>query len=345
MADWKVSREQIELFPHPNPEVQRLELAKVGQYQFVVGKGIYKNGDIIICVPDKSILPNEIADQGDTRKYLSGPEKNRVKAIKLQKEISCGILLPDDREDLRWHSLGDDISELLGIKKYEPALPAQLVGRVKPVGNIETGGKEITRHDVEQFNLYINEFEPDETVIVTEKIHGSQIAIIRTIDGRHLISSKGLIGRGLTIDEDENNSYWQAVKASRLFESIDSMYPNKHVQVFGEMIPCQKGFGYGQEKPTIVIFRFEVDGINIPVEDHNNWIKARWAPVLYTGPLDIDKIRAMRSGKEQVSGKQLHIREGVVVSPAIPRLSKKGNFPLYLKIINPDYKETGEEFN
>lgn len=31
MADWKVSREVIEIFPHPNPEIVGLELGRVGQ--------------------------------------------------------------------------------------------------------------------------------------------------------------------------------------------------------------------------------------------------------------------------------------------------------------------------
>jgi RNA ligase (TIGR02306 family) len=344
MADWKVSREKIELIPHPNPEVQRLELAKVGQYQFVVGKGLYKDGDIVVCVPDKSILPDSIANEGDMRKYLSGPDKNRVKAIKLQKELSCGVLLPD-QPGLSFVALGDDISESLGIKKYEPPIPAQLAGRVKPVGNIDTGGKEITRHDVEQFNLHINEFDPEETVVVTEKIHGSQIAIIRTIDGRHLISSKGLLGRMLTIDEDENNTYWQAANNTNIFEYLDQTYSGQHVQVFGEVFPCQKSFTYGQDKPTMAVFRVEVDGKNLNFNMWPSHLVGMTVPTIYIGQFKPDYIRTLRSGKEQVSGKELHIREGVVVSPAIPRLSKKGNFPLYLKIINPDYKETGEEFN
>jgi hypothetical protein len=45
-----------------------------------------------------------------------------------------------------------------------------------------------------------------------------------------------------------------------------------------------------------------------------------------------------------VSGKELHIREGVVLRPYIDRDAKDGT-KLRLKIINPAYKETGEEIN
>ena len=39
MAEFKVSAERVELFPHPNAE--RLEIARAGEFGFVVGKGQY----------------------------------------------------------------------------------------------------------------------------------------------------------------------------------------------------------------------------------------------------------------------------------------------------------------
>src|SRR5689334_18187949 len=126
MADWKVSREAIELFPHPDAE--KLELGKVGQYQVVVGKGMYKNGDSVIFAPDKSLLPDEIADKDDIRKYLSGSNKDRVKAIKLRGELSTGLILPDE-ERFKDIPIGQDISEQLKIRKYEPPIPVQLAGK------------------------------------------------------------------------------------------------------------------------------------------------------------------------------------------------------------------------
>ena len=46
MSNWKVSKEKIELFGHQNAET--LELGKVGTYQVVVQKGLYKTGDKVI---------------------------------------------------------------------------------------------------------------------------------------------------------------------------------------------------------------------------------------------------------------------------------------------------------
>jgi RNA ligase (TIGR02306 family) len=344
MADWKIFRDKIKLIPHPDPAVERLELGIIGGFQVVVGKGIFKDGTVVIFAPDKSLLPNEIADEGDRRKYLVGPEQNRVKAIKLRNELSCGIIL-DDRPEFADIPLGEDISERLGITKYEPPLPNDLQGRVKPIGNIDVAGHAINRHDVEHFNVYASEFVEGEEVIVTEKVHGSQCAIIRTVDGKRLISSKGLLAKGLTIDEDATNTYWRAVQSLEIFDELDKLYPKSHVQVFGEVVPVQKGFSYGFKEPWILFFRLEVDGRAVKYDLVPTAIWAHWVPVLYQGPFNSEKIRELRVGREQVSGNELHIREGVVVSPATPRNSAKGGFNLMLKIINPAYKEDGEEIS
>jgi hypothetical protein len=90
MSNWKVSKEKIELFVHPNAD--SLEIGKVGSYQVVVQKGLYNTGDEVIFAPEKSILTGDIKQEFE--KYLSGSDKNRVKAVRLRNEISSGIIIP-----------------------------------------------------------------------------------------------------------------------------------------------------------------------------------------------------------------------------------------------------------
>ncbi len=338
MATWKVSREIVKIFPHPNPEVLQLELAALDQYQFVVRKGIYKDGDVVIAVPERSLLPDLLADVGDTRKYLSGPLKNRVKSIKLQKELSQGMILPD-REDLKDVPIGEDIHERLNITLYEPPIPAQLAGKIQVA---ELVGFNPHHHDVEQFAINADEFVEGEEVLVTEKCHGSALLAIVRPDGLEMISSKGMFHRGFTIQEDETNSYWKAARSTKLFELIKAEFPNQFVQVWGELIPCQF-LKYGLTEPTVKLFRVEVEGRILPYDEVPESFKKLWVPLLYRGPFSKDIIK-YREGSEQVSGRALHMREGGVVSPVIPRRARKG-FALYLKIINPAYKEIGEEIN
>ena len=89
MSDLKVTLEKLEIFPHPNADL--LELAQVGLYRAVVGKGQFESGDYALYIPEQAILPPELIEELGLTGKLAGPEKNRVKAVRLRGEISQGI--------------------------------------------------------------------------------------------------------------------------------------------------------------------------------------------------------------------------------------------------------------
>lgn len=343
MAEWKVAREEVVILPFPKEGVDRLELARLGNRQAVVQKGKFKTGDVVIFVPEKSLLPDVIADEGDRRKYLVGTLKNRVKAVRLQGEPSEGLFL-DDRPEFAEIPLGEDISAKLGIEKWEPPVPPQLAGQVH---GCQISGRIINRHDVEQFGVNIPEFVPNEEVIVTEKVHGSQGAYIAVGNGEVYVSSKGLIGKQLYLKDDGTNTYWQAARNIGLWDLVEGNFPGKFVQVFGEVVPVQSGFTYGFNKPWLLIFRVEVEGRQLAYDEVPEVFKKHWVPILYRGPFDVAKITEVCKGSEQVSGKVLHIKEGGVVAPIVPRDSNlsKSRFNLMVKVLNPKYKDDPESFN
>ena len=90
MSNFKVSKEKISLFTHPNADA--LMIGRVGSYQVVVQKDLYKDGDEIVFAPEKSVLTGQL--KAEYEKYLSGPNKDRVKAVRLRNEISSGIIIP-----------------------------------------------------------------------------------------------------------------------------------------------------------------------------------------------------------------------------------------------------------
>jgi RNA ligase (TIGR02306 family) len=367
MAQWGVFACKLEIHPHPSAD--KLVLGNVNGFQIVfsISNG-YKNGDTVVFAPEKSVLPDDIkGDYVNTEtgvSYLSGPEHNRVKRVRLRNEYSEGVTINpawvEKKLGLHRHEFpqNKDLSELLGITKYEPPIPMNMAGQLE---NIE-GVSYQRQHDVEQFRLYSNEFIPGEEVIATEKIHGSQISIMRTTEGRWYVTSKGIGKSGFAIQESEDNIYWQALNNSGLRECFNHKWPSDdnpmpEVQIFGEVIPIQKGYSYGQIKPTIRVFRVLLNGQEytkdfIKLESsflHNLTsfyitVVDLWVPILYKGPYSINKMVDLSSGSEQVSGKETHIREGIVVSPIKPRKSKEG-FLLMLKIINHKFKDTDEHFS
>lgn len=348
MSEWKVSKERITLFPHPNAD--KLELGKVGAYQVVVQKGMYTDGDEVVFVPEKSILSGALREE--FANYLVGPERNRVKAIALRGELSCGIILsPPLVAASTGHHMnvlpeGEDLSERMGIMKYEPPIPANLAGEVEPL----PGGVMLGQHDCEQFGVYADQLVEGEDVVITEKLHGSQaIFYMHPSAGIAWLSSKGLLGRGLVLKQSVDNAYWQVAPAIwyRIGQMASSGLCTKEdsVQVFGELVPCQGGnWTYGFQEKVVRVFDVRVNNVSVPVDQAIKVWKDMWVPVLYMGPLNMEHTRGLREGMEQVSGKELHIREGVVVRPYIDRRASDGR-RLALKLINPKYKETGEEIN
>lgn len=359
MADWKVSVEEVEIFEHPNAD--KMEIARVGTYGLVVGKDQYKNNERVIFVPKRSIIPTHFRDLFENSEtgqtYLKGG--HTVKSVRLRGELSEGVTIPFKRvrhilgvnsiEDI---PVGEDISEKLGIEEFTVYVPPQYVGHWST-----TTAEKFSRHDCENLRLYTKEFEEGEDIVVGEKIHGSQINVMFFPDGHIELSSKGIIGKGFIIDESEDNVYWQALHNSGMIDIVRKTFPGKFVQMMGEVVPVQSGFdyGYNSENPDILFFRLEIEHERfsaIQVRDMYPEIFAKWVPIVYEGKFDVDTLYDIANyeiinGKkvkrmESVSGKRKHIAEGIVVEPIIPRITKKGHFPLITKIISEAYAKKHE---
>lgn len=335
---WKVSKEIIKIYPHPNAD--KLELGRVGDYQVVVGKGQYKDGDEVVFAPKNSLLTGVIRDE--FIEYLGGADKDRVIQVRLRGELSEGIIIPNHLVGDLDVEVGVDVSSGLGISQYLPPLPVAFRGTIhRYPGDVLTSD-----HDCHQFRVYADEFDPDEPVVVTEKLHGSQIAITFK-SGWTYVSSKGVHAKRGHILEEEGNVYWQALRNSDIagivINEVAFGYSDS-LQLFGEVIPVQgNGWSYGQSKPTIRLFDVRLNGSRIRTPEP---LERLMVPTLFEGKFSDVNLDEICQGAEQVSGKELHIREGVVVSAANRRLASNGK-QLFVKVINPAYakRETGEELS
>jgi RNA ligase (TIGR02306 family) len=94
------------------------------------------------------------------------------------------------------------------------------------------------------------------------------------------------------------------------------------------------------------VFKVVRDGEILEYDRIPAWCKAHFAPIVYRGPFDLEKILPLKDGLETISGFGLHIREGVVLAPAKPRLNSD-HHDLAVKLISEKYakKETGEEIS
>lgn len=383
MSEWKVVADIIEIFPHPTAE--RLELGRIGTFQVVVGKGLYTSGDLVVFAPKRSILPADLrsyfTNEETGESYLRGPNSDRVGSIRLRGEESEGAILPFDWWCDKIKSLpasykqGEDISAKLGITEYIPGragtpgtktynFQGDIVQKVNDVVELQR----FVRHDVENYGIFKSEFVLGEPVVVTEKIHGSQISIIKDRYGKVAVTSKGraeknlvlrkypvsvpFSGRGLWNKikntakwfwgiEGPINEYWKIALENGLIDFINhEKFCGKEVQIIGEYVPCQKGFSYGCSEKKVLVFRVVVGTIEQPY--FSFFPDLMWVPLLYKGPYDPEKILPLANGMETVSGTQKHIREGIVITPEVFRKTVRG-VPLILKILNKKYKQNDDD--
>lgn len=97
-----------------------------------------------------------------------------------------------------------DVSEVLGIVKYDPPLPAQLAGQTK--GNFPSLVPKTDEERVQNLAKYWNEYSNSKlTWEVTEKLEGSSCTFYLDKEGNFEVCS-----RNLSLKETEGNSFWKA---------------------------------------------------------------------------------------------------------------------------------------
>lgn len=325
MSKFTISVEQIDtVLPHPNAD--RLELASlVGMtFQFCVVKDFYKSGDKVVYFPVDSVVPENVLSLIDLEGKLSGAQKNRVKTIKLRSQISQGIVVKPNElyyygvtDDM---ALGTDLTELLGVVKYEPEPVSIRDGRLVPLPQL------VHKYDIEGADRYPNIIQMlmDEEVVITEKIEGSHFSASYYADGDYAVCQRNY---RILANEGALHDWHKAAQEIKLQEKIITIFSicgAKHVITLrGELIgPGVQGNIYGLSKRRIVFFEMEVDGIPVPplaMLGRFYTLNLETVPVLYTRKLrDVleDKsVQEFSNGYTILPGSKETLREGIVIRP------------------------------
>lgn len=193
----------------PIPNADAIECAVIGGWKVVVKKGEYQPGDLAIYCEIDSWIPNELAPFLSKKepKEFNGVKGDRLRTVRLRGQLSQGLLLPLTvlKNDGAWIAGvtvddGTDVSDVLGIQKWEAPIPAQLAGQVR--GNFPSAIPKTDQERVQNINL--NEYLED-TYEVTEKLHGASCTFYLDKEGEFHVCS-----RNLDLKPDPNNAYWKA---------------------------------------------------------------------------------------------------------------------------------------
>lgn len=333
MATFDVRVRRLDqVLPHPNAD--RLELAAVGGYRCVVAKDQFQAGDLIAYLPEAAVLPPALVEELGLSGKLAGPLKNRIHPVSLRGALSQGVVMkarPGWTED-------QSVMEELGVEKFAPEIPAELLGSAYALEEHER-----LDFDIENIKAYPQLFQEGEAVVLTEKVHGVFMAIGGLPErlarpesdhrnGRSYISSKGLLADRMAFQLDAVNPYVLAADRLGLHAVAQDLASrwDTPVLILGELFGRGiQDLAYGQPggEPAFRVFAIvKRDAHDLPVflddaelsavASHCNLVRV---PVLYRGPFSQEILDLYTSGRESVSGNEEHLREGVVVTPACER--------------------------
>ncbi|MEU7645518.1 RNA ligase (ATP) [Streptomyces huasconensis] len=354
MSTLRVTAETLTIHEHPGADA--LELAQVGLYRAVVAKGAYRTGDSAVYIPEQAVLPAGLIEELGLTGRLAGGNRDRVKAVRLRGELSQGIVCRPaalaDVDLARAAREGTDFAERLGITKWVPPIPPTMSG------DVEAAPELLPWVDIENIQRYPDIFAPGEPVVVTEKLHGSACLVTYVVgSGRVHVSSKGFGAKSLALQEDPRNLYWRAVHghgvaavAAKLAERLGARRVGLFGEVYGEGVQ-DLSYGADGRRDTLGYAVFDVSA---EIDGRVRWLDAAklldgelpLVPRLYEGPYDADRVLELASGRETVSGRQLHLREGVVIRPTAERHSPATGGRAIAKAISTAYltRKGGTEY-
>ena len=300
--------------PHPNADA--LELAQVLGWQLVVRKGEYAVGDKITYFPIDTVLPLDVSDRFGVTKYLS---KQRIRCAKLRGEPSFGLAVKPD--DPAWE-IGLNVAEHYGATKFEPPIR-------QGQGDAEQAHSLFVEYtEIENMRNFPDIFTPGETVVLTEKIHGSNCRV-GSIEGELMAGSKAVRRKRPVDDKFSANIYWYPLSLEPVRALIESLSVSaRQVILFGEVYGSKiQSFHYGH-KGTLGFRAFDllVNGHYLDWPDFVATCQrfdVETVPVVATIPFDLAEVKRYSEGKTLLLAQDAHIREGLVVRPQVERTHPK----------------------
>lgn len=346
-----------DIYHHPNAD--KLDIAVVKGWNCIVQRDSYSIGDWVIFFPPDCILPDWLIE-----KYELGFLKRggRVGTLKLRGFISQGLILPTECLLAVSHGgyvVGDNVADVLGIKKYEVA---EIV--TSKHGNItsrKVQNSYFSKYtEIENINNFDGVFQDGDVVVITEKIHGSNIrfgrlpieinfrngdwlGILRSLWKKYILRQIHEFVYGshnVQLQWNNQKNFYDKNIYAEVLKNYDlENLPEDYIyygEVYGKGV---QELEYGKPGLSLAIFDIK----DIKTSSYMNWEDVRrlcsWrgftpVPHLYVGEFHEDILINETIGNSVIEPTQ--IREGCVVKMLTeenhPKLGRK-----ILKSINPEY--------
>ncbi len=227
----------------PIEGADRIVAYRVDGWWVVDSIGKYNVDDLVTYLEVDSFVPTTIAPfltkPGHFPKTFEGIEGERLKTIRLKGQLSQGLLLPISEDTRKGAGIlldeGLDVTDHLGILKYEKPLPAQLAGMAK--GNFPSFIPKTDQERIQNCTRAFEKWKTDSTEWeISEKCDGSSMTVY--INHNELdeegAPKHGVCSRNLDLKFDENNSFWQAEQKYNLINKIKDT--GRSLAIQGELV-------------------------------------------------------------------------------------------------------------
>ncbi|MBP3871747.1 MAG: hypothetical protein J6E46_12330 [Faecalicoccus sp.] len=326
----------------PIEGADRIELAHVLGWQCVVNKGQFKPGDIGIYFEIDSFLPIrpefEFLRNSSYKKSDIMGEGFRLRTMRFRGQISQGLLLPVNQfPRIKDVIVGDDVSEILGVRKWEIEERATTGGTV--IGTLPYDIPHTDETRVQQEPDLIDAFKGLEYYIST-KMDGSSHSIGIDEEGFHVT------GHNYEYRDDGTSSFYELVK-QRCYQDRMEKYVEDHqlktLTIQGEL--CAPGIQKNRlrlKKPEWYVFTIRVNGqrvglnsmleiskdlemITVPIEEIGMDLPSKYPTV--------EALLTRADGDYPNGGK----KEGIVIRPTEPIFNPIIGDYLSMKVVSNKY--------
>jgi RNA ligase (TIGR02306 family) len=317
----KLASTQMIIDIQPIPDADAIEVATVNSWKVVVKKGEFIVGDMVIYCEVDSWIPHSLApflSKGEPKEY-NGVKGERLRTVRLRGQISQGLIIHLGTVDIHWKNEmkieGYDLTEILGIQKYEPPIPACLSGVVKG-----PWPSAIPKTDEERIQNLTNEYRELRTFVyeMTEKLEGSSCTM-GLINDEFIVCS-----RNLNLTETEGNTFWKMARKYDVEARMRTLNLNNVViqgECIGEGIQGNHYCIKGQEFYVFNVYSITDGQYASPTHRMNivDNLGLHHVPVLCHAPLDaleclgennIESVLKYADGKSSINSQKM--REGVV---------------------------------
>lgn len=322
----------------PIKGADKIECVHVLGWQCVANKGQFKIGDHCVYMEVDAFLPVcdrfEFLRSSSFKKSEILGEGFRLKTLKFRGQISQGLVQPISILPEGEYALGDDVTDLLGIKKWEVEERVTNSGTV--IGDFPNGIPKTDELRVQSYPELIDEFKKIKAYYISTKMDGTSVTMYWK--NGHF----GVCGRNYEYADDDKCAMWKYVHENRISERI--VFNNlSDIAIQGEF--CGAGIQKNRlklVKPEWYVFTM-IDLENYrrlslgEMKELCSLLQLKMVPIEEEKEeFEYDSIEELleRAKGKYASGMN---KEGIVIRPIEPVYSRIIEGPLSMKVLNNDY--------